>query len=1713
MFFLRLLVVLSLGLCLHPLQAASESVSIQLKGRHGFRFAGYYAALAQGYYRKAGLDVTLLEGDRSGEAVEQVLAGKAAYGVSDSVLLLQHLRGRPVLLLQQFFQHSSRVFLARRDSGIVSPYEMVGKRVAFAGERQGDVSLQALLLDSVGDLATIRKELSGQVYFQHFIEGKVEVVAADSIVHPYWFKQRGIEVNVIEPRNYGVDFYGDNFFTTRKELERHPERVAKMSRATLEGWRYASAHPEAMIRLIRAKYASHLSEKQLQYEARVTRKLMIPELVEPGTVDARRYRQIAEHYQRLGLADFRHVDPGLFYSLAEPKSPSSVQLTEAEQSWLRRHPQVVVGGSRDWQPFNFVDEQGRYSGIANDYLQLIAEKTGLKLKVKIDQWSRNLEQIREQKIDLLGAVYYTDERAKYLHFSKPYFEMLDYFFVRDDLDLETLQDLNGKRVAIPKSYAHKELINRHFPAIKVVTVDSFSAAIEAVVENRADMLYDTYASLTYTLKKEGINTIIPFRSTRKLGKKGIHIVTRKNAPELASIVQKGLDAISEEEKRAIHERWLSQLPGEDKTALNLSPEERQWIEDHPRIIYGAERDWTPYDYLNRQGKHEGVARDFLDLIERDTGLEFEALVDDWPGLLERARQGRIDLLPVIYFSEARDEFLTFTRSYQSMLDYIFVRDDVEANTLEDLSGRTVAIPKGFLHMETIRKQFPEWRILPVGTLMEAVESVIEKKADILVESHSVISHLLKKHNITTIRPFKILPPGDVRRLYMAVPHDRQILANIINKALAAIAEPERQRIQGKWFGIQSIEMLRPISLTMQEREWLNRQPRLRFGGNPDWLPYEGFDADGRYIGIVADYLRLIEQLLPLEFDIAPTVDWNETRNKVRAREIDVLSESLDSPLHGEMLFTRPYMSSPVVIVMSESEDYVDGIEQIRQRKLAVIKGYGDAAKIRRDYPDIEFAEMETIEEGMTAVSTGKVDALLCTLAQASYRIAELGINNVRIVGKTEYSTEWAFALRRELQPLMPLFNRALAAIGHDHKQRILQNWGKTKFAAKTDYTLLLQIASMLLLVLLIFGYWNRRLADEVSRRKQSQQALAALNRRFRLAADAVALGVWEFNCDVGLWDEAVFIFDEKMYDIYGLDKNVIVSWKCWLTMIHPEDRESIKRCFEDLSQQGGQQHIEFRISRPDEGIRTVYCGVSVIARKSKECQFVGINWDISQIKQTELEMKQARFQAEQANRAKSEFLANMSHEIRTPMNAIIGFTELLDEQLEEPRLKTFVKTIRTAGNNLLALINDILDLSKIEAGKLEIVKTVCNPHELFCELGDVFMMKMREKNLDFLLDIDPVIPSGLLLDSVRLRQVLFNLIGNAVKFTEQGHIRVKARTDNEDNIRSKLDLLIDVEDSGIGISEDQQQRIFRDFEQSNGQDVRKYGGTGLGLSISKRLVDMMGGEISLKSRVGEGAVFTIKLTDVAISSLSNETESQDTVMNSKWRFHPAHILVVDDVADNRGLLAAALAGTELSVVEAENGLQAVELANCQSFDLLLMDIRMPVMDGYQAAEKIKALCEVPIIALTASVMTDEFERVRSEHFDGYLSKPVLKADLFKELGKFLRYDELQAERDMERTVSLSREELERLPELVARLKPLLAQCQDLSKYNNMSAIRDFSAKLAALNEHSQLAVFVDYTGELQKQVECFDIGAIKQSLNRFPGLVQELEQLLNAQKP
>ncbi|NQZ59484.1 MAG: response regulator, partial [Lentisphaeraceae bacterium] len=390
-------------------------------------------------------------------------------------------------------------------------------------------------------------------------------------------------------------------------------------------------------------------------------------------------------------------------------------------------------------------------------------------------------------------------------------------------------------------------------------------------------------------------------------------------------------------------------------------------------------------------------------------------------------------------------------------------------------------------------------------------------------------------------------------------------------------------------------------------------------------------------------------------------------------------------------------------------------------------------------------------------------------------------------------------------------------------------------------------------------------------------------------------------------------------------------------------------------------------------------------------------------KKCNADLKEAREIALQASNSKSTFLANMSHEIRTPMNAILGFTELLKGRLTDKKNNSFLHSIDVSGRSLLRLINDILDLSKVEAGKIELEYSAINPQALFMELKTIFSQKISQKGIDFIIDISEDLPQALILDETRLRQILFNLIGNAIKFTDEGYVKVSVKHYAEED-GSQVTLCIDVEDSGIGVPEENRQKIFNTFEQQSGQSHAKYGGTGLGLAISKKLTELMKGEIDLQQAAQGGALFKIKLREVQIAVTADERYFSENVTDI-IAFSEAKVLIVDDIDLNRELIEHFLNDSGIITMQAANGLECLDLARNNRPDLILMDMKMPGMDGFEASSLIKKnpmSKDIPITAVTASAFKEDETRILFVA-DSYMAKPISKPKLIQELMNFLSW--------------------------------------------------------------------------------------------------------------
>lgn len=1131
------------------------------------------------------------------------------------------------------------------------------------------------------------------------------------------------------------------------------------------------------------------------------------------------------------------------------------------------------------------------------------------------------------------------------------------------------------------------------------------------------------------------------------------------------------------------------------SSLNFTVQEKKWIKKHPVVAVGGSPGWAPIGFVDFNGEYRGLSKDYLDLISKKTGLKFKIIVDKWKNNLQKIKDKKIDLLHGLYFTDERAKYMDFSNPYFEMLDYFFVREDLHLKTLKDLNGKRVAIPKGYAEIEILRSNFPLIRIMEVDTFAQAVDAVVQKKADLLFDTYATINYALKKDNITTIIPFESFRTDKSPKLHMATSKGEPELLSIVNKALKSINNEEKFKIQKRWLPRENNKKIGEISFTFKEKKWIKNHPEVTYS-EVDWEPMSIIE-DNTMKGIMGDYLNVITQKTGLKFKYIKSSSWPDVIEKFKNKKIDMIPGIGASDYESKLGLTSDvYANFPFVLVTKHSHSYIYDISELKGKTIAVPMYWTSYNYLKEKQPNIKVIGTKDVYKALDLVKDGKADAFMGHMAIAMHYVGLYYSRTLDISGEVDYNFNHKILLQDDNEILLGIINKAIHSMSDLDKRNIKNRWLHVKVNEAKDYTLFYQAGALLLFIILGTLYWNRKLSGEIYRRKKLEESLKESELQMRTLIDNIPLHVI-----VSSYEGKVYLANKQVLVDYKAEKLDLDTLNVADYYADAKERDII---LQELKKNGLVDKKIVKFKRPD-GIHSMMFSLLPI-QYNNEGMLLSIGVDLTERLEMEKSLHEAKELAERSNKSKSEFLANMSHEIRTPMNAIIGFTELLDEQLSEPRLKSYVKTIQTAGTTLLTLINDILDLSKIEAGKLQITKVPTNVENLCNEIAAIFTMTIKKKGLDIFVHIDKNIPKSLLLDEVRLRQILLNLIGNAVKFTESGYIKLSVTTVNEDKHHSKLDLNISVEDTGMGISPSQLEMIFKEFEQSEGQDSRKFGGTGLGLSISKRLSKMMGGDITVESKEGVGSTFSVKLLNVDISSIVTQKRVDEEVSQDKTNiiFNKAKLLIVDDIEDNRELIIKNFEGTNIEVITAANGLEAVEQYKRGKPDLILMDVRMPVMDGYEAAMRIKELSDIPIIALTASVMQDEYERSKRENFDGFLRKPVLRNDLLNELSKYLTFEKEKIDLETQQEDFVLGEKAKQnismiLELLTTDVKKLQLQAIET---NSISDMKTFASEIKSLAIKFEIEPLDKYAAKLYMAIDAFDIVILEELLNSYDTLVE-----------
>ncbi len=735
---------------------------------------------------------------------------------------------------------------------------------------------------------------------------------------------------------------------------------------------------------------------------------------------------------------------------ANAEGPSSANFTDSEVKWLKAHPEISIGIQEHWAPLDFVDEFGVPRGIGVDYITLINRKLKYsKLIIKPGHWDYIFNAVKNKKLDALADITPRAERVKFFNFTKPYITIPHVIISRKNtVYYSDIPELKGKTVALEKDFYLVKYLRSKYPSIKVVECHSTSDALDLVSKQKADVYIGNRAVANYIISNELINNlevqgkINVTNSTNAIG-------VRKDWPQLAAIIDKVLKSLTKQERFAILEKW-NEKPSVPIALQLLTEEERSWIREHHVLKVANEDDWAPFDF-SVNGKPRGYCIDYLKLISRKTGLQFEFVNGlSWDKLMAKFKLGQIDILPVVSKSPKRSGFLDFSDPYIKNPIILVTRDsNASVNGINDLRGGNIAIVKGYFFEDIFRENYPDIKIIEVSGFIDGLEAVLHGKADAFVGSQAVINYHIQKNFLTGLRIIgnSKITGIDWPEYSIGVKKNDKILLGIINKALEAITEKEKRELNDKWLKISHGDEndIESLGLTEEELGWLTDHPVITAQNEENWPPFNFYKNGPR--GYSIDYLNLVAGKIGIKVRFITGPSWDKFLNMLREKKLDVMLNIVQTEDRSKyILFTKPYLSN-LNVIASRKDNPQTSMEQLDGKTVALPKGFCYEEVIRKKFPKVKIVTKTDTLACLKAVSLGKADCTLGEGAVLNYMIRQNMLSNLYVSGEAKLGSSDLHQMRigvRDNAPLLrSILMKAMAKVTPRELDEIQRKWLRT----------------------------------------------------------------------------------------------------------------------------------------------------------------------------------------------------------------------------------------------------------------------------------------------------------------------------------------------------------------------------------------------------------------------------------------------------------------------------------------------------------------------------------------------------------------------------------------------------------------------------------------------------------------------------------------------
>ena len=1040
----------------------------------------------------------------------------------------------------------------------------------------------------------------------------------------------------------------------------------------------------------------------------------------------------------------------------------------------------------------------------------------------------------------------------------------------------------------------------------------------------------------------------------------------------------------------------------------LDKAQRQWLQNKRELVLGtALPDYPPFDLTSSGQDYEGLTADYAGILAK--ALAMPVKVVRYPtreASIQALETGEIDLLGSSNGFEAANPRLTLSEPYAVDQPVLVTREGETRSLSEGLAGLRLSLVYHYLPLDEVQKLYPKAIIRAYPSYQNALNAVAFDQADVFLGDTISTHFMINKGYLKNIRMANF-GKHEAYGFSFALRQDQHMLLGIVNSVLATVPSSERESIAKRWSAGSDILLTdQKLQLTSREERWLKDHPVIKVVVNETFAPLTFFDTDGNFRGITADLLELIRLRTGMRFEITRVRGVSTMIEQLETGKSDMIGAIAPSAERETQLnFSRPYLENSYVMLTRKEDQAPASLEAMGGKRLALTQGSPMTPFLREHFPDIQLVETSDTFKSAELLVQGHVEGAVNTLVVANYFLSspmfQDKIQTSFSIGTTPAT--FALATPRAATELSSILDKALLSIAPEELGVINSRW--RGYTAASDgywrnyHDLIAQIILGTGLLLLISLAWNAYMRRQIKHRKMAERALNDQFEFMRALVNETPHPIYVRDrkgllqtCN----DSYLQVFDVKREDVIGKSAmQISTALEAESTQYHAD--------YQRVVAQGNPLILDRPLHIRGKKY-TIYHWILPYRDSTGEVQGIIGGWiDISERRQLFDELRTAKERADEANRAKSTFLATMSHEIRTPMNAVIGMLELTLKRADQGHLdRPAIEVAYNSAKDLLELIGDILDIARIESGRLSLAPERVNLKEVIESVVRVFDGLARQKTLSLLLEYKADSDDNdVLIDPLRFKQVLSNLVSNAIKFTERGQVKIRVEVFATE-MPQQVEMKLVVEDTGIGISRDDQLRLFEPFSQADNSGHLARSGAGLGLVICRSLCSMMGGQLTLSSvpMVGTQVHVSLKMPRLqplqAVDDLKPATPASAQVLN---------VLVVDDHPANRLLMCQQLGYLGHQFTAAQHGAAGFQAWRQEHFDLVIADCNMPIMNGYELTRSIREYEQREqrrpciVLGFTANAQPEEKQRCAEAGMDDCLFKPISLTALERQLAQ------------------------------------------------------------------------------------------------------------------